>query len=236
MAANRRLRELRTLQALLVIFAGTVLFAFLASQLSPAWASRYLSVALGPLLLFAAAVFCNAGRLGLWALAIFVAICAIPSPVHLTDPSDEKVVATNVKAFMTPGDLVIVTHPERVPIMEHYLGPQYRYADLFGPVRDTGIMDWRDAADRIKHVRVAGQLTPLLNSVPLHRRVVLVRPIVDKKSNSWKAPWTKRIALQSRHWSQTINRDSRFRPVAAAPKPYAGLKFGVRAVVYERVR
>jgi hypothetical protein len=76
----------------------------------------------------------------------------------------------------------------------------------------------------------------MLNSVPLHSHVVLVRPIVDKKANSWKAPWTKRIALQSLHWAHALNADRRFRPVAAAPKPYAGLKFGIRAVVYERVR
>lgn len=236
LAASRRVRELRTTQVLLIIFAGSVLFAFLASQLSPAWASRYLAVALGPLMLFAAAALCNAGRLGLWALAIFVAICAIPQPVHLTDPSDEKLVAMNVKPWMDPGDLVVVTHPERVPIMRYYLGPQYRYADLFGPVRDTGLMDWRDALDRVKPVRVASGLEPMLNAVPLHHHVMLVRPIVDKKSNSWKAPWTKRIGRQSRHWAQALNADRRFRPVAAAPKPYAGLKFGVRAVVYERVR
>src|SRR3954451_22795070 len=39
-AAAHRKRELRTAQSLLVIFAGTVLIAFVASQLSPAWASR----------------------------------------------------------------------------------------------------------------------------------------------------------------------------------------------------
>jgi mannosyltransferase len=235
-AASGRLRDLRTTQTLLIVFAGTVLFAFLASQLSPAWASRYLAVALGPLMLFAAATMCNSGRLGLWALAIFIAICAIPSSVHLTDPSDEKAVATNVKAFMQPGDLVIVTHPERVPIMRYYLGPQYRYADLFGPVRDSRVMDWRDALDRIKKVRVASQLEPMLAGVPMHGHVVLVRPIVDNKANSWKAPWTKRVNRQSRHWAHALNADRRFRPVDAAPHPYAGLKFGIRAVVYERVR
>jgi hypothetical protein len=236
LAASRRLRELRTTQTLLILFAGCVLFAFLASQLSPAWASRYLAVALGPLILFAAATLCNSGRMGLWALAIFVAICAIPQSVHLTDPGDEKVVAMNVKAWMQPGDLVVVTHPERVPIMRYYLGPQLRYADHFGPVKDTGVMDWRDALSRIKRVRVANGLEPLLSTVPLHGRVMLVRPIVDKKSNSWDAPWTKRVALQSRHWTHALNADGRFRPIAAAPRPYATLKFGVRAVVYERVR
>jgi hypothetical protein len=235
-AAAGRKRELRTAQSLLVIVAGAVLFAFVASQLSPAWASRYLSVALGPLILFAAAVLPNAGRVGLWALAISIALCAIPQPVHLTDPGDEKIVAQEVRGFMAPGDLVVVTHPERVPIMRYYLGPQLRYADLFGPVPDSQIMDWRDALDRIKKVRVATHLEPLLASVPLHGHVMLVRPIVDKKSNSWKAPWTKRVGLQARHWSHALNADRRFRPVDAAPRPYANLKFGIRAVVYERVR
>jgi uncharacterized membrane protein len=236
LAAGKRLRELRTTQTLLILFAGSVLFAFVASQLSPAWASRYLAIALGPLLLFAAAVLCNSGRLGLWALAIFVAICAIPSSVHLTDPSDEKAVAQNVGAWMAPGDLVISTHPERIPIMRHYLGPKLRYGDLYGPVKDPQIMDWRDALDRMKTVRISNKLEPMLATVPLHGHVMLVRPIVDSKSNSWKAPWTHRVAIFSRHWSRALNHDRRFRPVTAAPRPYANLKFGIRAVVYERIR
>jgi hypothetical protein len=236
LAAQRRLRELRTTQTLLILFAGTVLFAFVASQLSPAWAARYLSVSLGPLLLFAAATLCNAERLGLWAMAIFVAICLIPQPVHLTESGDEKAVAQDIKAFMQPGDLVVATHPERVPIMRHYLGPQFRYADIFGPVKDPQVMDWRDALQRMKKVRIKTQLEPMLASVPLHHHVVLVRPIVDKKSNSWDAPWTHRVGIFSVHWARALNRDPRFRPVKAAPFPYSTLKVGVRAVVYERVR
>jgi hypothetical protein len=235
MVAQRRTRELRTTQTLLIIFAGTVLCAFVASQLSPAWASRYLSVALGPLL-FAAATLVNAERLGLWALAIVIAICALPQPVHLADPSDEKRVAQDVRAFMVPGDLVLVTHPERVPIMRHYLGPQFRYADIFGRVKDPGLMDWRDALQRMKKVRIKTNLEPQLASVPLHGHVVLVRPIVDKKANSWDAPWTHRVAIFSVHWARALNRDRRFRPVKASPFPWASLRFGVRAVVYERVR
>lgn len=236
MAAQRRTPELRTVQTLLILFAGTVLIAFAASQLSPAWASRYLAVVLGPLLLFAAATLVNAERLGLWALAIFVAICAIPQPVKLTDTGDEKAVAQEIRGFLEPGALVIVTHPERVPIMAHYLGPQLRYADLFGPVKDTGVMDWRDAMDRMKKVRIKTQLEPQLATVPLHGHVALVRPIVDKKSNSWDAPWTHRVSIFSVHWARALNRDRRFRPVKGAPFPYASLRVGVRAVVYERVR
>jgi hypothetical protein len=236
LAATKRTRELRLTQTLLILFAGTVLIAFVASWASPAWASRYLAIVLAPLLLFAAAGLSNAGRLGIWALAIVLAINANPNPVKKEQPGDEKLVAEVVGPRMETGDLVIVTHPERVPIMRFYLGDNLRYADLFGPVKDTGIMDWSDALDRIKKVRVATSLEPMLETVPPHGRVMLVRPIVDKKSNSWDAPWTKRVGRQSRHWSQALNADRRFRPIIAAPNPYLGLKLGVRAVVYERVR
>jgi hypothetical protein len=226
----------RVIIVLLGVWVITVLAAYTSSQISPAWASRYLAVALGPLLLFAAATLVNADKLGLWALAIFVAICAIPQPVHLTDPSDEKIVAQDIRAYMQPGDLVILTHPERVPIMRHYLGSQFRYGDIFGPVKDPQVMDWRDAIDRMKTVRVKKQLDSQLASVPLHGRVALVRAIVDKKSNSWDAPWTHRVAIFGVHWARALNRDRRFRPIKGSPFPYASLKFGVRAVVYERVR
>jgi hypothetical protein len=236
MAREKRLRELRTMQVLLILFAGAVLIAFVASQLSPAWAARYLSVALGPLILFAAAVLCNAERLGMWALAIFLVICALPQPVKLTEPSDEKVVAQDVSAFIQPGDLVITTHPERVPIMRYYLGPKYRYADIFGMSKDPQVMNWVDAMDRMKTVRLQTNLEPLLASVPLHRHVMLVRPIVDKKANSWDAPWTHRVGIFSIHWARALNRDHRFRPVKAAPVGYSTMRNGIRAVVYERVR
>jgi hypothetical protein len=120
--------------------------------------------------------------------------------------------------------------------MRYYLGPHYRYANLFGPVKDSQVMDWRDAIQRMKKVSINGTLEPMLATVPLHGRVVLVRPIVDKKANSWHAPWTHRVGIFSIHWSRALDRDPRFRPLKAAPTPYSNLRAGVRAVVYERVR
>ena len=49
--------------------AGLV-FAWLASQASPAWATRYLAVFLGPLLLVLAACLARAGRLALVAVVV----------------------------------------------------------------------------------------------------------------------------------------------------------------------
>ena len=90
--------------------------------------------------------------------------------------------------------------------------------------------------ERIKHVHVATQLEPMLNAVPLHRRVMLVRPIVDKKANSWKAPWTHRVSIFGLHWARALNHDRRFRPIKGAPFGFSSERAGVRAVVYERIR
>ena len=37
------------------------------------------------------------------------------------------------------------------------------------------VMDWRDALERMKNVRIKTNLEPLLATVPLHHHVVLVR-------------------------------------------------------------
>ena len=137
--------------------------------------------------------------------------------------------------YLQPGDLVIAAHPERGPLLRHYLGPKYRYANLFGFVRDPQVMDWRDAMKRIRTVRVSTGLEPLLATVPLHGHVVFFRPIMADDS-SWKAPWTKAVGLQSRHWARALVHDPRFRQIAAAPTPYERLTAGVRGAVYERIK
>ena len=49
---------------LIIIGVGTPALAWLLSQASPAWANRYLAVALPPFLLLAAGGLANAKRLG----------------------------------------------------------------------------------------------------------------------------------------------------------------------------
>lgn len=235
-AASRKLRLQRSGEALLIVGFGTIIIAWLASLITPAWADRYLTLAVGPIALFAALTLTNVGRLGLAALAIAFVISAIPTSIKMVKPGDEKVVAQYLKPWLRPGDEVLVTHPERTPLMRHYLGPQFKYADLFGPVKDPQVFDWRDALQRLKAVNADADLQPQLDALPLHGRILVVRPIVDKKANSWKAPWTFRVKSQSRHWSHVINADRRFKPLMAWPQPYANLKVGVRGVVYEKVR
>jgi mannosyltransferase len=228
-------RALRAAEALLILALGTLFIAWFFSLISPAWADRYLAVIVGPLLLFAALTLTNAGRVGLWALVVILVLSGIPASVHPIKPGDEAEVARNLKGWMRPGDEVIVTHPERVPIMRHYLGGQYKYANLFGPVPDPQVFNWDDALKRLKRVSATKDLEPLLNAIPLHGHVMMVRPIVDEKANSWKTSWTFRVKSQARHWAHVINADPRFKALYAWPQPYAGLKVGVRGVVYEKI-
>ena len=62
--------------ALLIIGVLTIVVAWLSSQVSPAWANRYLAAALAPLLLLAAAGLAHAGRLGLVGLALIAVLWA----------------------------------------------------------------------------------------------------------------------------------------------------------------
>ena len=68
--------------AVLAIGVGTLAFAWLFSQFSPAWTTRYLGVALGPIFLLAAFGLSRAGYLGLVALVIVLG--------HLGDPQDRR--------------------------------------------------------------------------------------------------------------------------------------------------
>ena len=233
--ALRRSRERRAVIAVLTLGLGTLLLAWLVSQVSPAWAWRYFAVLVGPILIGAAAGFARAGRLGVAGLAIVVLTGGIPHHIQIESRASERAVMADLESEIRPGDLVLTTHPERVPVLAYYLEPGLRYATLMGPVRDTGYFDWTDAMDRARKRRVANALMPWLDSLPVGRRVMFVRPIWSD-APSWDAPWTSLIRDKSRHWSRTLVDDRRFRYVASAPHPYSRLTAGVRAVVYEKTR
>ena len=62
--------------------------AWLFSQVSPAWTTRYLGVALGPIFLLASLGLARAGNLGLVALVIILGIWAIPKTASLENKSN----------------------------------------------------------------------------------------------------------------------------------------------------
>ena len=234
--ALKRSRERRAVLAVLMLGVGTLVLAWLVSQVSPAWAWRYFAVLVGPVLVGAAAGFARAGGLGVAGLAIVVLTGGIPHHIQIESRASERAVMAELEGHVGAGDLVLTTHPERVPVLAYYLDePGLRWGTLMGPVADTGYFDWTDALERARTRRVANALTPWLDDLPVGRHVMFVRPIWSD-APSWDAPWTSLIRDRSRHWSRALARDPRFRYVASAPHPYTRLTAGVRAVVYEKFR
>ena len=203
--------------ALLAVALLTIGFAWVASQLSPAWAPRYLAIALAPVLLLVAAGLAAAGRLGLVGLAV-VSLMWLGSPAPGAK-SNVRDVAEAVAPSLAPGDLVVSTQPEQVPVLAHYLPEGLRYATLTGPVADLGVTDWRDGVARLEATSAERDLEPLVDALPVGRRLVLVEPITYDLRR-WQAPWTELIRQRSREWDQYLSNDRRLVPAAVQPTSF----------------
>jgi mannosyltransferase len=227
-------RERTLVSALGLVLLGTLLSAWAASQVEPAWANRYFAVAIGPLLLLVAAMLSRAGGLGIAALV--VALVFAGQPHGFADSTTlERNVGKGVAPLLRDGDLVIVTHPERVPLMHYYLPDGLRYASTLGRARDPLVMDWRDAQERLETTYPTRTLGRLLATVPPGGRVVLVRPVI-RSDVGWDAPWTKLVKHRSAQWGRQLAADERFARILAEPESFGDRFRGVRAVVYERSR
>ena len=122
----------RTAACLLAVAVLTVVLAWTASQLSPAWANRYLAIAVAPLLLTAAGGLAHAGRLGIVALAVAAALAAGD-----TAPDDKSNVR-EVSETIAP-EPRSRRHRGRDParagvVLAYYLPEGVRFATLTGAV------------------------------------------------------------------------------------------------------
>lgn len=226
-------RDRRVLVPTLVVLAlGPIVVAWLASQASPAWASRYLAVAVAPLLLLTAFGLRRAGRLGIAGLAVLAVAWATASAPSAK--SNAHYVADTFETQLRNGDLVISTQPEQVPVLAYYIDHEHRltWATPFGIQHDLGVTDWRDGAERFDATGVDTQLLPLLDEVPVGGRVLLVVPIISVPER-WTAPWTSRVRDRSIEYEGILRGDPRFKLLdeepgdisAPGPNPLQGLLF-----------
>lgn len=205
----------RAVGALGALAVGTAGIAWVASQVSPAWASRYLAVAVPPLLMLCAAGLARAGRLAWPALLLVLTLWVVdPGP---REKSNVRALAAALDPALAPGDLVISTQPEQLPAVAYYLEtPGLRWATLTGAVSDVGVTDWRDGPERLEATSPERDLDPLLDGVRPGARVALIEPrILDLRR--WSAPWTRLVRLRSAEWAAEMTRDPRFRVVAVRP-------------------
>ena len=125
-----------------------MLLAYGASQLSPAWAMRYLAVAVPPFLLLVAAGLAASRGLGVLGARDRL------DPVGLRRVADVQEQRARSRRgdrpSLSPGDVVVSTQPEQIPVLHHYLPPGLRYATLTGYVKDVGVTDWRDGVERLR--------------------------------------------------------------------------------------
>ncbi|HEV2068996.1 MAG TPA: glycosyltransferase family 39 protein [Acidimicrobiales bacterium] len=165
-----------------VILVTTMAGSWLSSQLEPSWSPRYFGVYLPPLVLLAAVAFDRAGKLGLAAVAAIVVIWCVPSlggwesPSEARPKSNVRALAARLAPTLQPGDVVMASQLEQVPLLRHYLGPDLRYADPTGVVVDPTVADWRDALARMTAARPAEVLGPLVADLEPGRHIVLACP------------------------------------------------------------
>jgi uncharacterized membrane protein len=217
----RRSREATMMWALIVLPVATLLFAWLASQITPAFVSRYFAPALAPILLLAAWGAARAGIVGLVAIvlsAVFTVHVSSYTPQYKSDVRD---VAGEMRPLLHPGDLVIVGQPEQVPLTWYYLPNNLQYASTLGKVSNPTYMNWVYAERRLSHARPQATLDPLLASLRPGQQVLFIRPLTEG-ANNWEASWTLLVRRRSAQFGSILATDPTLKPIAWAPHTYRG--------------
>jgi mannosyltransferase len=217
---------------LLTIPIATLAVAWVLSQFSPAWVTRYFAAVLGPLLLLLALGLARARWLGIAALAFVVVFWANPTSYVDGYKSDVRDIGAEVGAQLHPGDLVLVGQPEQAPLVWYYMPAGLRYASTVGPVADPRHMNWVDALDRLRAAQPQAVLPPLLAKLTPGQKVLFVRPLTEGIVN-WKAPWTQLVRRRSAQWGAILAGEKSLRQVTIAPVFYRGAStVGNSAVLY----
>jgi mannosyltransferase len=234
---HRRTEERREIVALLTIITTTVVVAFVASQISPAWTTRYFAVLFGPVILLAGASIDRARSLGFATLVALVFVFAGYSVKN--DKENARGIMAGVRPYLKPGELIVSTHPEQVPVLRYYTGAGYRWATTLGPTDDPHIFDWRDAVTRLKQAREKPTLDALLATVPKGGDFVVVAPVF-RDYRAWRARWTKLVWRKASDWSWILEHDPRVTVVAHVRSDEIALKENyfkpLQAFVYRRTR
>jgi mannosyltransferase len=215
----RRTPQATTFWALLALPVATLLLAWLASQITPAFVSRYFAPVLAALFLLAAWGCARAGVVGWVAIALSIVFV-----VHITSytpqyKSDMRDVGGEMAPLLHPGDLVISGQPEQVPLAWYYLPNGLRYASTLGPVNNPTYMNWVLALNRLRNANPQTILPPLLASLRPGQRLLFVRPLTEGAKN-WQSAWTALVRRRSAQFGAILFSDPRLKEIAWAPHSY----------------
>jgi hypothetical protein len=215
LARGGRLQRLdQPARVLLTIAIVASASAWLFSQVEPAWSARYLAVLLGPLLLAFASITARGARWTLAALAVVAVVWLFSGPPPAK--SNVRRVTAQLGAQLLPGDLVVSTQPEQVPVLDRYLVSGLRYLTPLGRTRDPRVTDWRDGLHKLRHGHVARVLAPRLRDLAPGAHVLLVTPVFKRGSAS--SPWLRAVRVRTREWRAALRSDPRLVALGRAPR------------------
>jgi len=209
------------------------------AHLEPSWATRYLAVVVGPMLLLVAWGLSRAGAIGFLALVVSVGLWVQPI-ARITggldaDPyakSDGKLVAQQLDELLAPGDLVVVAQPEAVPLFDLYMDDDVRFATLYGGVlEDPMVMDWRGAPAKLGAADVEVDLLPVVDELGPGQRVALVGP--DSRLVRTDTDWIRTFHRKHRSWLRALRADPDLDLVRVIDPDLDGVKVPFEARVFQ---
>ena len=122
-------------------------------------------------------------------------------------------------AQLLPGDLVVSTQPEQVPVLDRYLVSGLSYLTPLGRTRDPRVTDWRDGLHKLRHGHARRVLAPRIRALAPGQHVLLVTPVF--KRGTAHSPWLRAVRARSREWRAALRHDRRL--VALGRAPHAGV-------------
>ena len=155
------------------------------------------------------------------------------------DKENARQITAGVSRFMHPGELVVSTHPEQVPVLRYYLGGGYRFATTMGPVPDAAdlrLAQCRRPATGVEHEgRRSTRRSP---TVRPGAEFVVVAPVF-RDYRAWNATWTHLVWEKSTAYTSALQQDPRVRLLQHVSTNEIALRDNyfkpLQAFVYRRV-
>jgi mannosyltransferase len=223
---GRNTFEARIMWMLIAIPVLTLLVAWLASHVTPAWVPRYFAPIVAPILFLGAMGLGRAGVVGAACLVLTVFFLMTSYTTYTPQyKSDVRDIAAEVDPMLHKGDVVLMGQPESVPLSFYYLPGGLQFANTMqGLDNQPSYMDWVNALTRYQDENPRTAAPALLNSLKPGQQLLYMRPLTEGEVN-WKASWTQLIRRRSAQWGEIIEsyvQRGLLKPELWAPHNYRG--------------
>ncbi|MBV9366727.1 MAG: glycosyltransferase family 39 protein [Solirubrobacterales bacterium] len=234
----RRTRDGTVMWSLILLAFATLLLAWLASQITPAFVSRYFAPILGAILLLAAWGAARAGIVGLVAIVLSLVFVVHLSSYAPRYKSDMRDISGEVTPLLQRDAVVFNAQPDSTPLAWYYLPADLQYATGLGRVSDPSYMNWVYALKRLQAAEAGTVLDPVVASLRPGQQLLYIRPLTEG-ANNWKSSWTKLVRRRAAQMGQILQNDVNqgvLKLVAIAPHNYRGASIlSYSAALYEKV-